>query len=846
MKSVTKYILASLLITILTLSLFGLHSLNQYHDREVKNASVRLEACIRTFWQLLDPKGQEFRIVNGKLLLGNYTLNGNFELPDRVQDIFGGVATIFMGDERVSTNVLNAEGQRAVGTKLTGPAYDAVFKQEKPYRGTTTILGIPYLTAYDPITDKDGKVIGALFVGVKESDLLASMHAMRSQLTMTMFSMLTVLTFLMVLMGLAMKRVEDVNENQIQFQSTLMNTIPSPIFYKDEAGRYLGCNTAFEAYVGFSQNELLGKTPHELWPEELADHYRQQDLNILENPGMRTYETSVRYADGTLRDVIFNKATFSGKDGLVAGLVGVILDITERKQTEDTLALQNILLSTQQEASIDGILVVDEHSKILSCNRRFAEIMDIPAQLLEAKDDEPVLRHVTGLMADPHGFIEKINYLYKHRQESCRDEIALSDGTTLDRYTVPLLGLDGRYYGRLWSFRDVTERKAAEEQTKSSYQQLLDIVEFLPDATFVTDMNKRVIAWNRAIEKMTGLNKADVIGEGDFVYSIPFYGERRPILIDLIDEDLDQIRQTYDYITLEGRTLFAETFIPNFRGGADCYLWATATPLFDRHGNQVGSIESIRDITGYKRTEDEKIRLESQIAHTRLMETIMARLGHDLKTPLTPLFILLPLLKKQLNEPELIKKVDACIKSAVTINNLAEKTRTLANLSSRNNLLVKESSSLAALVDHSQDNCRDIISHKQIVCQNIINPAMLVHVVPGQLHELFSNLISNAVHFSQEQSVITISAEQQGGMVRVSVQDTGIGIAPNHRDHIFDEFYKADESRHDLETSGLGLSICKQIVRNHNGRIWAESPGLGQGTTINFTINEQDADQQHG
>ena len=77
------------------------------------------------------------------------------------------------------------------------------------------------------------------------------------------------------------------------------------------------------------------------------------------------------------------------------------------------------------------------------------------------------------------------------------------------------------------------------------------------------------------------------------------------------------------------------------------------------------------------------------------------------------------------------------------------------------------------------------------------------------------------------------------------MRDEGVGLAPAHLEHVFDEFFKADESRHDLDTPGLGLSICKRIVRNHHGRIWAESPGLGKGTTIRFTINEQSADSRH-
>ena len=391
----------------------------------------------------------------------------------------------------------------------------------------------------------------------------------------------------------------------------------------------------------------------------------------------------------------------------------------------------------------------------------------------------------------------------------------------------------------------LSRAQQAEEDAKRANQQLHDIVDFLPDATFVIDKDKRVIAWNRAIEKMTGLEKEDVIGKGDYIYSIPFYGEVRRILIDLIDEDMDLIREKYAYITREGRTLFAENFIPSFRGGAGCWLWATATPLFDKSGNQVGAIESIRDVTEYRQAEKEKLQLETQINQARMMENIVMRLGHDLKTPLTPLFVMLSLLKKRITDPDLLKMIDMCQKNATSINNLADKTRILATLSSSVTSNELEGVSLAFIVAQAITDCADMISKKQIECRTSVDPAVSVRVVPVQLNELFVNLISNAVHFSSEQGSITLSAEQQADGVTISVQDEGVGLAPEHLEHIFDEFFKADESRHDIDASGLGLSICKRVVQNHHGRIWAESPGLGRGTTIKFTINEKSTDSRY-
>ena len=139
-------------------------------------------------------------------------------------------------------------------------------------------------------------------------------------------------------------------------------------------------------------------------------------------------------------------------------------EIEERKRVEEDLQFRNVLLSTEQEVSIDGILVVDETARILSYNRRFVEMYGIPAELLAAQADEPVLQHVTALMADSRSFTRRVQYLYEHREETSQDELLLKDGRVIDRYSAPMFATDGRCYGRVWYFRDITERKHLEEE----------------------------------------------------------------------------------------------------------------------------------------------------------------------------------------------------------------------------------------------------------------------------------------------------------------------------------------------------------------------------------------------
>lgn len=175
-KKITALIIA---IVVTAVSVTTYISLAKMRQEMVRVATASQESRINTFWELLRQKG-ELRLVDNRLMAGEYVINDNNELPDRVAKICGGTATIFMNDERVATNVIKEDGSRAVGTKLKGPAFDAVFTKGESYRGVAPILNIPYFTAYDPIRDAGGHVIGALYVGVKTADFLQSFEHTRN------------------------------------------------------------------------------------------------------------------------------------------------------------------------------------------------------------------------------------------------------------------------------------------------------------------------------------------------------------------------------------------------------------------------------------------------------------------------------------------------------------------------------------------------------------------------------------------------------------------------------------------------------------------------------------------
>lgn len=157
----------------------------------------------------------------------------------------------------------------------------------------------------------------------------------------------------------------------------------------------------------------------------------------------------------------------------------------------------------------------------------------------------------------------------------------------------------GTVTGILAIGNDITEQKNAEEILQKSEQKLSAIINFLPDATFVIDAEGTVIAWNRAVEALTRVPGADILGTGDYAYSLAFFGTKRPMLIDFALDPRRDPPRNYQYAR-QGDTLYTETYSSYLRPEG-IYVWATAAPLYDSAGALIGAIESVRDITSYKR-----------------------------------------------------------------------------------------------------------------------------------------------------------------------------------------------------------------------------------------------------
>jgi diguanylate cyclase (GGDEF)-like protein/PAS domain S-box-containing protein len=159
------------------------------------------------------------------------------------------------------------------------------------------------------------------------------------------------------------------------------------------------------------------------------------------------------------------------------GLLTSIHRLFSESLTHQQLKLKNTILSTQQETSLDAILVVDENAKIISYNRRFVELWRVPAEMVRQRVDKPVLDWNTNQVQDPDSFMARVKYLYEHKSEKSHEELNLKDGRIIDRYSAPMIGEDGTYYGRIWYFRDITDKRHDEQEIQESEVRFRSLVD---------------------------------------------------------------------------------------------------------------------------------------------------------------------------------------------------------------------------------------------------------------------------------------------------------------------------------------------------------------------------------
>ncbi|MHC1743215.1 MAG: PAS domain S-box protein [Syntrophobacteraceae bacterium] len=666
----------------------------------------------------------------------------------------------------------------------------------------------------------------------------------------------------------------------------------------DASGRISLMSPSAAHVLGYdSVDELIGRGVELLWADPRGHVALLEEL--ARSGHVRDYELKALRRDGTRLTVAATVRLLRDKAGAAIGYEGIWRDITERKRAEESLHRQNQYLAALHETSIglisrlelDQLLdaIISRASALVGTSHAFIYVYDP-----ERKDLE--IRAATGFYRDSIGYriapgVGMGGIVWQTGKTVVVDDYSAWAGRSQDKrwegyrsvIGVPLLSgsevwgvigaaylTEGELFGedeadilqrfsalasiaydnaRLYENlqNELRERNMAEQELQEAHNRLNAIIDFLPDPTFVIDTDGVVIAWNRAMEEMTGVAKAEMIGKGNYEYAIPFYGERRPILIDFVrSTHAHLLEEKYDLIQRKGTVLYGEVHTPKAFLGKGAYLWGTASVLMNSKREEVGAIESIRDITERKRGEEERRRLEKRLQEVQKAESLGRMAGavaHHFNNMLGAVMGNLEIAIDDLPgdsgpRTNLLEAMKAS-RRAVEISGLM--LAYIGQTSSR-----RESLDLAAACGETLRNNGASLARNVRLESDIPSDGPIVHADPVQVKQVLVNLVSNAAEAMGEQDgrisvgIRVVQARdiqsikifpsdwepEAGPYACLEVSDTGCGIDASTLERIFDPFFSTK-----FTGRGLGLSVALGIVRSLDGAIGVASRS-GEGATF--------------
>jgi two-component system, cell cycle sensor histidine kinase and response regulator CckA len=619
---------------------------------------------------------------------------------------------------------------------------------------------------------------------------------------------------------------EALQESETKFRDLSEKSVAGIYLIQDGKFRYV--NSMLAQIFGFTIEEIVDK----MGPEDVVipSDWPMVESNLrkrLEGE-VESFHYEFRIGDKGKRirtvEVYSSRTTYKGKPAVI----GTLLDITERKKTEEALLRSEEKYRSIFENAAEGIFQTTPGGRILNVNPAFARMVgyETPEALIVCTTDvgseiyvDPADRHRALTIMNEDGFLRDFETQFFRK-----------NGTTIwvSLKGHPVRSADGSVLYYEGTAIDITEQKRAEKNLREAHQRLFDIIEFLPDGIFVIDQDKKVVAWNRAIEEMTGVTKEEIIGKGDYCYAVALYGEKRPILIDCVTSDPDQIRENYTAIARKGNVLYAETFVQSVYGGKGAFLSGNASPLLDQEGNIVGAIESIRDIT-------ELNRLENQLRQSQKMEaigTLAGGIAHDFNNILSAITGYSTILQMDTCDESLRKQyLDQIVLAADKAANL---TKSLLAFSRKQTIELKPQT-LRGILLGIEKLLRRLLTEDIDFSLSVLDPDIVIMADVTQVDQVLINLATNARDAMSNGGTLVVKAERAvlddsflkahgfgvpGEYALISVADTGCGMDKSTKEKIFEPFFTTKEVG---RGTGLGLSTVYGIVKQHNGYIVVSS-----------------------
>ena len=486
----------------------------------------------------------------------------------------------------------------------------------------------------------------------------------------------------------------------------------------------------------------------------------------------------------------------------------------ERK-TRD-LAHSLAMVRATLESTTNGILVTNADGEITGFNQNFVDMWRLPPEVMDTRQHRKLLE-VTGLQfKEPEPFRARIDEIYASSPPESFDLLELADGRVFERFTK-VQSVEERNVGRVWSFRDITERKRAEEELRQQREWYQVTLSSIGDAVITTDTQGKVTFLNPVAEMMTGWKTDEASGQPlEKVFNIINEETRQPA-----KNPVDKVLREGIVVGLANHTALIA------RDGTERSIEDSAAPIRDATGNISGAVMVFHDVT-------ERRRVEKALKDAdKKKDEFLATLAHELRNPLVPIRNGLKVLKLAGNNPVMAENTRSMMDQALNqMVRLVDDLLDASRITTGKLQLRKEWVELAAVVQSAVETSRPLIDEQGHKLTVTLPPApVLLDADPIRMAQVFSNLLNNAAKYSEEGGHIALTAEMQGEEVLVRVTDRGIGIPAEHLPRIFEMFAQVDTTFDRSQGGlGIGLSLVKGLVGMHGGRIDAHSDGPGKGS----------------
>jgi diguanylate cyclase (GGDEF)-like protein/PAS domain S-box-containing protein len=359
------------------------------------------------------------------------------------------------------------------------------------------------------------------------------------------------------------------------------------IYLTNAGGEILDANPAFLAMFGVASLEEIARYgARELFVDRSA---RERELALLTREGaVREFEFDLRRPDGEVRTVLDTCTMVRAPGSGELRFLGVLVDITDRKRASEALGRTLSLLTATLESTADGILVVDRDGRIVSFNRKFAEMWRLPPELHGTRDRAWLLEHASRLVVEPERFLARLRELDASPEVVSMDVIEFTDGRVFERYSQPQR-VGNVVVGRVSSFRDVTQRTRAERELRSSHRMISAVIDGTPDPIFVKDLEGRYLLVNQAFVEFAKLSREGIVGKVDAEL--------------FEEEEAARFRETDARVLATGLPLVFESSAV-VAGERRIHL-VTKSVFRDEAGRIAGVVGVARDITERKQAEEQ-------------------------------------------------------------------------------------------------------------------------------------------------------------------------------------------------------------------------------------------------